>query len=304
MHRLSTTAASDRNREMLPISRLYLPKLESTPATILAHLIRHFPQVPPDTWRSRIVQGRVTSDDGTILTEDTPYRHGTTIYYRREVRSEPDTPEEEVILYQDDEILVADKPHGMVVTPAGDHVERSLLVRLQRRTGSSTLVPAHRLDRETGGVILFSLNPETRHHYHGLFADRAIEKEYLAAAHLVDVPERIEWRLENRIETGEPWYRQRIVEGPANAITEIELLATAGDVGLFRIRPKSGRKHQIRVHMASIGFPIVGDRLYPDIKDTDLPDPPLQLLARQLEFVDPLSGESRNFVSTRELDWP
>ena len=291
----------DRNREMFPASRLYLPKLESPPATILAHLIRHFPHIPPETWRSRIVRGRVTSDDGTVLTEDTPYRAGITICYRREVTAEPEAPEDEVILYQDAEILVADKPHGMVVTPAGEHVERSLLLRLHRRTGSSTLVPAHRLDRETAGVILFSLNPETRRHYHGLFADRTIEREYLAAAHLVDVPERTEWRLENRIEAGEPWYRQRIVEGPANAITKIELLATAREVGLFRIRPESGRKHQIRVHMASIGFPIVGDPLYPDIKDTGDPGPPLQLLAHQLEFVDPLSGESRNFVSAREL---
>ncbi len=289
-----------------PLSRLYLPKLDSPPATILEHLIRRFSQVSAETWHSRIVCGGVTSDDGDTLTPATPYRHGMTILYRKEVASEPEALEEAVILYQDSEILVVDKPHGMVVTPVGDHVERSLLIRLQRRTGLNTLVPAHRLDRETAGVVLLSVNPDTRGHYHSLFADGTIEREYQAVAHMAGVAEKTAWRVENRVEAGEPWYRQRIVDGPANAVTEIELVETGIGIGFFRIRPRSGKKHQIRVHMASIGFPIVGDRLYSDIPDINYCDDPhlaLQLLAHRLAFPHPMNRGSRNFHSARQLVW-
>jgi tRNA pseudouridine32 synthase/23S rRNA pseudouridine746 synthase len=284
-------------------SRLYLSKLESPPATVLEHLIGHFPQVSAETWRSRSARGAITSDHGDCITEYTPYRHGMTIFYRKEVASEPEPFQEEIILYQDGEILVADKPHGMVVTPAGDHVERSLLVRLQRRTGLNTLVPAHRLDCETAGLVLLSVNPDTRAQYHALFADGSIEREYRAVAYLDPLPEKREWQVRNRIEAGEPWFRKRVVDGPPNTLSLVELIEAGQGIGLFRIRPKSGKKHQIRVHMTSIGFPIVGDRLYPEIREGNDIDLPLQLLAHQLEFSDPLNGESRNFQSVRALVW-
>ena len=146
----------------IPQSRLYLPKLESPPSTILEHLIAHFPNVFPRIWRERVASGLVTVDDGTTLRPDSPYRHGITILYRKEVHSEPNPLEAELVVYRDEEIIVADKPHGMLVTPAGEHVERSLLVRLQRSTGLDTLAPMHRLDRETAGVLLFAVNPASR----------------------------------------------------------------------------------------------------------------------------------------------
>jgi tRNA pseudouridine32 synthase/23S rRNA pseudouridine746 synthase len=284
-------------------SRLYLPKLESPPATILDHLVAHFPHVEPDTWRARVSQGLVSLSDGTTLQKDSPYRHGLTVFYRKEVPSEPDPVEEPLVIYRDEEILVADKPHGMQVTPAGDHVERSLLVRLQRSIGLATLAAMHRLDRETGGLLLLTIKPDARVHYHRLFADATIEREYLAVAHIDHPPNQNHWRVENRMESGEPWYRQQIVEGPANTITEIELLELdlPGRTGLFRLVPKSGKKHQLRVHMVSIGFPIVGDRFYPNIREKRDEDPPLQLLASQLAFIDPLSGAPRRFTSVRQL---
>lgn len=254
------------------------------------------------TWHDRVARGVVTTSDGDVLREDSPYRHGVTIFYRREVPSEPDLLESEVVVYRDDHILVADKPHGMPVTPAGEYLERSLLVRLQRSTGLTTIAPMHRLDRETAGIVLFTINAAVRGPYHQLFAERKVQREYLAAAHLVDVPNRKHWRVENRIEAGTPWYRQRIVEkGLANAITEIELLEVRGETGLFRLRPATGKKHQLRVHMTSIGFPIVGDPLYPRISEKLDEDPPLQLLANRLAFIDPLSAAPRNFSSSRHL---
>ena len=282
-------------------SRLYLPKLESPPATILEHLLAHFPQVHPRTWCARVSRGLVSLSDGTTLRRDSPYRHGLTVFYRKEVPSEPDPLEEPLVIYRDEEILVADKPHGMPVTPAGEHVERSLLVRLQRSTGLATLAAMHRLDRDTGGLLLLTIKPEARVHYHRLFADAIIEREYLAVAHIDDAPKQNHWRVENRMESGEPWYRQQIVQGPANAITEIELLDLRGGAGLFRLVPKNGRKHQLRVHMVSIGFPIVGDPFYPKIREKRDGDPPLQLLASRLTFIDPLSGAPRRFTSVRQL---
>ena len=282
-------------------SRLYLPKLESPPATILEHLLAHFPQVQPRIWRARVSRGLISLSDGTTVRADSPYRHGVTVFYRKEVRSEPAPVEEALIVYRDEEILVVDKPHGMPVTPAGVYVERSLLVRLERSTGLPTLAAMHRLDRETAGLLLLTIKPAARAHYHRLFAERRIEREYLGVAHIIDAPDRKRWRVENRLEPGEPWYRQRIVEGPANAVTEIELVDLREDIALFRLVPESGRKHQLRVHMASIGFPIVGDPFYPEIREKRDGEPPLQLLAIRLGFIDPLSGAPRSFTSSRKL---
>jgi len=289
------------------LSRLHLPKLEPAPKTILEHLIARFPHIDAQTWRERVAAGKVTLDDGAPLTAESPYRHGVTVLYSREVAMEPPASGEDTVLYQDDNILVADKPHGMVVTPSGNHVERSLLARLQSRSGMKTLAPVHRLDRETAGIVLFAIHPEARASYHELFSGRTVEREYLAVAKLGNAEVRKEWHVRNRLEEGEPWYRRRISESNGaepNAITRIELLEERNGLGRFRLLPETGKKHQLRVHMASIGCPIVGDLLYPDVRNADEPGPPLQLLAYRLSFIDPLSGEPRSFTSAQELLWP
>ena len=288
-------------------SRLHLPKLDSPPGTILEYLIARFPHIPAQTWRERITQGKVTLDDGTTLKTESPYRHGVTVLYAREIEQEPASTVEEVILFQDSQILVADKPHGMVVTPAGDHIERSLLFRLQNRTDLKQLAPVHRLDRETAGVVLFAISAESRARYHALFSQRTVEREYLAVAEIPNTEIRKQWVVRNRMEAGEPWYRRRIANddcGDFNAITRIELLESRNGFGLFRLLPETGKKHQLRVHMASIHCPIVGDLLYPEIREASEHDSPLQLLAHRLSFIDPSSGEPRSFVSAQKLLWP
>jgi len=188
-------------------SRLYLPKFDSAPHTIFEYLLARFPQVNAAIWRERVSRGLIMLSDGTALEENSPYRHGMTVFYRKEVPSEPPLLEEPLIVYRDDEILVADKPHGMPVTPSGEHIGRSLFVRLQRITGLPDLAPIHRLDRDTAGLLLFTIKADARAHYHRLFAEGRIEREYLAVAH-VDAPlQRTHWRIENRIEVGEPWYQ-------------------------------------------------------------------------------------------------
>jgi tRNA pseudouridine32 synthase / 23S rRNA pseudouridine746 synthase len=284
-------------------SRLYLPKFDTAPQTIFEYLLLRFPQVNAAIWRERVSRGVIWLSDGTTLKEHSPYRHGITVFYQKEVRSEPVSFEEPLIVYRDDEILVVDKPHGMPVTPSGEHVERSLLVRLQRITGLPDLSPVHRLDRETAGLLLFTIKIGARAHYHKLFAERWIEREYLAVAQ-VDAPlYGTHWHIENRIEPGEPWYRQRIVEGHANSITDIELVDFRPALGLFRLFPKSGKKHQLRVHMASIGCPIVGDPFYPLIRGKRDGDLHLKLLAKRVAFVDPLTGTARDFTSARTIEF-
>jgi tRNA pseudouridine32 synthase/23S rRNA pseudouridine746 synthase len=278
-------------------SRLYLPKFDTAPPTIFEYLLARFPQVDAAIWRARVSQGLVTLSDGTTLREDCPYRHGLWVFYRKEVASEPPPPEEPQIVYRDDDILVVDKPHGMPVTPSGQHVERSLFINLQRSTGLPDLAPMHRLDRETAGLVLFAIKAAARADYHRLFAEGKVEREYLALAHTTSPVEKRHWRIENRMERGEPWFRQHIVEGPANAITEIELIELRQGFGRFRLFPKTGRKHQLRVHMASIGCPIVGDPFYPIIREKRKGDPPLQLIARRLAFIDPMTGAARSFIS-------
>ena len=233
--------------------------------------------------------------DGTTVTEASPYRHGITVFYRREVEAEPMLLEDARIIWRNDNIMVVDKPHGMPVTPVGNYVDRSLLVRLEKTTGLPELTPLHRLDRETAGVLLLAINPEVRAAYHQLFADGLVEREYLAAARVRQMPERRQWHVENRMEAGEPWFRQRIVDGSPNTVTDIELSELRGEVGLFRLLPKTGKKHQLRVHMMSIGFPILGDPFYPELREKSDEDPPLQLVANQLAFVDPITKVRRMF---------
>src|SRR5215831_4276708 len=283
--------------QMIRPSRLYLPKFDAAPQTIFEYLLARFPQVHASIWRDRVSRGLVTLSDGTRLEERSPYRHGMMVFYRKGVPSEPLPAEDPRVLYQDDAILVVDKPHGMPVTPAGDHVERSVLVRLQRALELPELDPVHRLDRETAGLLLFTLQAGVRAQYHRLFAAGEVEREYLAVAHAEPAPQVTRWRIENRLVPGEPWYRQRIVEGRPNAITDIELTDLSSSRGRFRLLPKTGKKHQLRVHMASIGCPIVGDPFYPAITEKRDIDPPMQLLASRLAFIDPRNGTFRNFIS-------
>ena len=282
-------------------SRFYLPKFDGSPTTILEYLVARFPQVSAAVWHKRVTQGLVTLSDGTTLKEHSPYRHGLTVFYRKEVPSEPPLPEDPVIVYRDEEIIVTDKPHGMPVTPSGQHIERSLFIRLQRITELPDLAPMHRLDMDTAGLVLFTIKSSTRGHYHQLFAEARIEREYEAIAHVDNRQDRTHWRIENRIESDEPWFLQRIVDGPVNAVTEIEWIGSESGMAQFRLFPKTGKRHQLRLHMASIGCPIVGDPFYPTIRKKEGGEPPLQLLAKRLAFIDPLSGVPRNFMSTRNL---
>lgn len=284
-------------------SRLQLPP--GNWVSLLEGLCARFPRIDRLQWESRFARGRVQDAQGRALAADMPWQVGLEIRYFREVADEPVIPFVETILHHDAHLLVADKPHFLPTAPAGAFVRETLLARLIERTGNTELVPLHRLDRLTAGLVLFSTQPETRDAYQRLFRERRIEKTYEALAPaLPDL--RFPLERNSRLQPGEPFFR--MVEGPGepNARTRIEVIDAHGPVWRYRLVPESGRKHQLRVHMAALGAPILGDGFYPQLQNRPQGEgePPLQLLAQALAFDDPLTGQRRSFRSARTLSVP
>lgn len=273
--------------------------------TLLDFLCLRFPRVNRECWERRLAEGKVLGENRSPVTVDSPYLPGSRLYYFREVEQEPEIPFTEEILFRNDQILACCKPHFLPVTPAGRYVEQCLVHRLRRVTGNDQLVPLHRIDRETAGVVLFSLNPGTRALYSRLFARGEVRKSYLAIAAAPRVPGERGWTVENRIVPGDPWFRMRAEDGPANARSRIELLETREGLARFRLAPETGKTHQLRIHMSGLGMPILNDRLYPSLQPRSEDDfaKPLQLLAKLLSFCDPLTGKQLEFESRRALLW-
>jgi len=273
--------------------------------SLLVFLCERFPAVPEEIWAQRIAAGKVLDENGqrlTLATEYTPLRR---IFYFREVFSEPCIPFAETILFLDDEILVACKPHFLPVIPGGRYVDECLLNRLRRSTGIEDLVPLHRIDRGTAGLVLFSVNKKSRGLYAGLFLNRLIEKTYQAVAACQPLQETASWHVETRIERGEPGFRMTTAPGRVNASSAINLVEVRGELARFTLRPHTGKTHQLRIHMSGIGFAILNDSYYPELltERADNYAAPLQLLAQRLCFKDPLSGRNREFSSGRKLLW-
>lgn len=286
-------------------SKVSLPQTNPGVATVLDYLIIKFPQLNEQTWHTRIAEGKVHCHDGSLITPLSPFRAHERIYYYREVDSEPCIPFDEAILFQDEHILVAYKPHFLAVTPSGIYVNECLQNRLRRSTGIETLQALHRIDRVTAGIMLFSVNPESCHHYHHLFATRKIHKTYQAIA-IVGNGEPLvgqEWEVKNRIVHSEPRFRMRITEGTSNSHSVIRCLEQTADKALFELNPVTGKTHQLRLHMQTLGWPILNDKYYPQLQPLSADDynAPLQLLAKELQFIDPVTQQPRHFNSGRDL---
>lgn len=248
--------------------------------------------------RAKVLAGEVFRADGSVVDAATVLRAGSVVYHHREPPEEVEVPFDIPVLYRDQNIVVADKPHFLATMPRGSHVLQTALVRLRQELELPELSPAHRLDRLTAGVLLFTVRREVRGAYQTLFSRGEVRKTYLARSSVcpgLPAPQVVS----NRIVKRRGCLQARVEEGPPNAETLVEPL---GD-GSYRLVPRTGRTHQLRVHMAGLGLPIDNDPLYPAVKETDPRDfsQPLQLLAQRLEFADPISGEHRCFISERAL---
>ena len=284
-----------------------LPGAWPTAADFLAERL---PVLDAAQWRERMAAGDVLSVDGRPLPPDAPHVAHTKLWYWRALPAEPHIPFEAEVLFQDELLVAVDKPHFLPMTPKGRYVQETLLVRLKRRLGIDTLVPMHRLDRETAGVVLFTVQPATRHAYQSLLRDRSVEKVYEAVAPWrgdLALPHTRSSRLQERAEA---FMQMAEVAGEPNAQTRIELIrrvACEPALAHYRLSPLTGQKHQLRTHMAALGVPICGDRIYPVLQPDTAPgaepdySQPLQLLARSIGFVDPVSGAARRFESRRTL---
>ncbi|MFN6555276.1 pseudouridine synthase [Mycolicibacterium septicum] len=245
---------------------------------------------------AKVLAGEVVLPDGTPVDATTTLPEGAHVYFYRDLVDEVEVPFDIPVLYRDDDIVVVDKPHFLATMPRGGHVAQTALVRLRRDLDLPDLSPAHRLDRLTAGVLLFTVRREVRGPYQRLFAEGRVRKTYLARAHgvaTVSLPATLRSRIikqRGRLQAFEE-------AGEPNAETYVEEMGS----GLYRLSPRTGQTHQLRVHMASIGLPIIGDSLYPNVIDV-APDDfgnPLQLLAQRLAFTDPITGENREFISAR-----
>lgn len=283
---------------------MYLP--DGDWATLLDFMLERFPHVPPDMLRARLARGDIVDSAGLAQDPDNLYTARRWLWYYREVPAEAAIPFDLPVLFRDDLLVAVDKPHFLASIPGGRYLRETALTRLRRDLDLPELSPLHRLDRDTAGVLVFCVRPENRGAYQALFQTRDVAKEYDALALLrsdLDLPLLRRSRLSQRA----GHFTMQEVPGEPNSETHIELIARQDGVGCYRLRPHTGRKHQLRVHMSGLGIPICNDAFYPDLQpyaESDDFSRPLQLLARAIEFTDPITGGRRRFESCRRLQWP
>ncbi|MGE0497546.1 MAG: pseudouridine synthase [Ramlibacter sp.] len=276
---------------------------------LIDFLLERFPAIAQPEWAARMARGDVLDDAGRSVTPGQPYQAHRRLYYYRSLPAEAANPARETVLFEDDWLVVADKPHFLPVTPTGKYLHETLLVRLRQKLGLDALAPLHRIDRETAGLVLFAKQRASVPHYAALFATRGVHKTYEAIA---------PWRAglafpltraSTLVGAGHFMQMRELEAGPeaqANAHTTIELLETRGALARYRLQPHTGKRHQLRVHMAALGLPLLGDRIYPELLPEGGDDPahPLRLLAQSLAFTDPVTGQARHFTSRQALNFP
>jgi len=290
-------------------SKLSLPQTNPGITTVLEYLIIKFPYIDAQVWQQRMLDGKVHWHDGSLITAQTPFKPQQRVYYYREVENEPCIPFKETILFQDKHILVAYKPHFLAVTPGGIYVNECLQNRLRRSTGIEGLQALHRLDRVTAGLVMFSVNPSTRNQYHQLFKTRQIHKTYQAIANIKNGENLVgqEWDVKNKIVQTEPRFlmqvAENVTEGEANSHSLIRCLQQTAEKALFELNPVTGKTHQLRLHMQTLGWPILNDKYYPQLQPLVADDysAPLQLLAKELKFIDPITQQPRCFRYKADL---
>jgi tRNA pseudouridine32 synthase / 23S rRNA pseudouridine746 synthase len=307
-------------RDGVNATRLRLPG-EGPWDTAMDYMMHRWGHIDPQGIEDRFDAGEIVGEGGAPLSRSTPLQDHTFIWYYRTLPPETRIPVELDILHQDEHLLVVDKPHFLPTTPGGTYIQESALVRLRNHLDLPDLIPMHRLDRMTAGVLLFSTNPDTRGKYQVLFEKRQVQKDYecVSAAEPANGYPAVEFPVvvRNRMAKSRSYLLAEVLAGEPNTETRIERLGTfdAGSSAaavasgsprrkaLYRLEPHTGKTHQLRVHMASLGLGIVNDAFYPELLDKAPDDytKPLQLLARGIRFVDPIAGKPVEYRSRLQL---
>ena len=283
-------------------SKVFLPKMKPAPATVYQYLCQQFGHIESAEWQQRFNDGLIYDALGRILNLNSEYIENSHVFYYRFLAHEIQVPFEHEILFENEHLLVIDKPHFLTISPTGQYVQETLLVRLKKQSGNEFLTPIHRLDRETAGVVLFSKQPSTRAIYQEMFAQRQVNKTYHAIAPFhADLTFPCHTRY--RMEKGQPFYTMQVVEGQINSETEIDLIEHDAAWGKYELKPITGKQHQLRVHLNSLGIAIKNDPFYPVVqhKREDDFSAPLQLLAKHIRFNDPITFQDMQFSSNFEL---
>ncbi len=275
---------------------LWLP--DGNWSTVYDFFLEKFSHLAPEECAKRFDNNQVVTAKGEILSLTSRYQSKQHIYFYRELVDETKIPFKEKIIYQDDLIVIADKPHFLAVAPTGQYLQETLLVRLRNQLNLDSLELCHRLDRETAGLVLLSKQPLTRSHYHALFAEKKIAKTYHAL--IIKNSQLLPQERKSRLMKGEPFFRMKEVAGSHNSETRIKKIEDRRDCTLCELKPITGKKHQLRVHLAALGRGIINDSFYPKLikKESDDFTNPLQLLAKSIEFIDPINGKKHYFESS------
>lgn len=292
-------------RDGVGATRLHVPLTGSWP-TVAAYMVERFFHLDPERLLERFDRGDIVRADGSPVPRDALLGSVEFVWYYREPAVETRMPFEIEILHRDDHLVVVDKPHFLPTTPGGKFLQNSALVRLRNLLDNADLAPIHRLDRATAGLLMFSTRPATRGAYQLLFEKRQVQKVYEAVSELPGNGTLPSFPVvyRNNIEKLRGQVRVQVDESKEpNSETLVELIRADDRVVHTLLRPHSGKMHQLRVHLAALGIGILNDRFYPELQE-DRPDDydrPLQLLARELRFVDPISGQDRVFTTRRTL---
>jgi len=309
----------------------------TAPATIADYLIARFYPNDPQVIHARFNTGEVRLDDGTILTGDSPYMPGERIWYFRELADEPQLPSDMPVLYEDEHVLAIDKPHFLPTTPRGSYIAQTALTKLRVREQNPLLIPIHRLDRPTAGVLLFAKTVDARRPFQMMFQHRQVSKTYRAVAPIptdaaaaeqalsaegLQVRSHIQ-KIRDQLQVQQLSEQECAAQGvEPNTLTTVKILRTftpsaqavegwraepmlneKQEWALYDLAPHTGKTHQLRAHLNLLGSPILGDVLYPQVLPDapDRPEYPLQLLAYSLHFEHPITGERVDLYSGHSL---
>lgn len=283
-------------------SKVFLQPSSTPMQTIYQYLCAQFQHIAAAEWQQRFEDGLVYDAAGCTLNIHSPFQAHSHVFYYRFLAHEIHVPFAHKILFENEHIMVIDKPHFLTMSPTGQYVQETLLVRLKNQTGLEHLTPIHRLDRETAGVVLISKKPETRGAYQQMFASRQVQKTYHAIAPYSSTlvfPQVTRLKMEK----GQPFYIMQVLDGAPNSETDIQLLEQNQIWAKYQLKPHTGKQHQLRVHLSHLGIPIQNDPFYPTVQhkaDDDF-SAPLQLLAKHIAFKDPITLSEMQFSSEQEL---